>query len=50
MSIQNETTLDIIQDILGSFLKGKGLVDAIDCNDLRNRQQLLNSVQAPGFY
>ena len=53
MNIQNNTTLEILQDILGSFLKGKGLVDAVDFNVLHNRLQLLKSKyhdQVPGFY
>ena len=33
MSVQNDITLEILQDILGSILKGKeGLVDAFHCN------------------
>ena len=43
MSIQNEITLDILQAILGSFLKGKGLVDTNDRNDLRYRLQLFKA-------
>ena len=54
MNIQNDITLEILQDILGSFLKGtEGLVDAIDCHALHSRLQSLKSkweCQAPGFY
>ena len=54
MSIQNEIVLEVLQDVLGSFLKGKeGLVDAVDCTDLRTRLQSLRSkweVQAQGLY
>ena len=54
MSIQNEIVLEVLQDVLGSFLKGKeGLVDAVDCTNLRTRLQSLRSkweAQAPGFY
>ena len=42
MNTPNDVILDIIQDILGSFLKGKeGLVDANDGDDLRSRLQPL---------
>ena len=54
MSVQNDVTIEIIQDILGSFLKGKeGLVDASDCDALRDRLHSLKSKwesHAPGFY
>ena len=54
MNTPNDVILDIIQDILGSFLKGKeGLVDANDGDDLRSRLQPLNTkweAQAPGFF
>ena len=43
---------DIIQDILGTFLKGNGL-DANDGDDLRSRLQPLKTkweAQAPGFF
>lgn len=54
MKVPNHTLLVIIQDIFGSFLKGKaGLVDACDVNDLHCKLQSLKSVwesYAPGFF
>ena len=54
MSVQNDVTIQIIQDILESFFKGReGLVDASDCDALRDRLHSLKSrweSHAPGFY
>ena len=54
MNVPNHIQLIIIQDILGSFLKGKeGLVDASDGGDLYSRLQSLKPMWescAPGFF
>ena len=54
LSISNEVCFDILQDILGSFLRGKqGLVDMGSVAELHDKFQSLKSkweVQAPGFY
>ena len=44
MKISNEGVLEIIQDILGSFLKSKpGLVDVYTSKDLRSQLDSLQS-------
>ena len=53
MKVSNDVALIIIQDIFGSFLKGKGLVDACDVDDLHCQLQSLKTVwesHAPGFF
>ena len=54
MKVSNDGVLEIIQDILGSFLKGKsGLVDACTSEELRSQLHSLQSKWehiAPGFF
>ena len=54
LGVCNEVCFDVLQDILGSFLKGKqGLVDMGSVADLHDKFQSMKSkweVQAPGFY
>ena len=54
MKISNDCVLEIIQDILGSFLRGKpGLVDACTSKELRSQLHSLQSKWeriAPGFF
>lgn len=54
MKVSNELTLEIIQDILGSFLRGKpGLVDACTSEELRSQLYSLQSKWeciAPRFF
>ena len=54
MKVPNHVMLIIIQDIFGSFIKGKeGLVDASDVDDLHCNLQLLKATwesYVPGFY
>ena len=54
LSISNEVCLDILQDILGSFLRGKqGLVGMSSVVELHDKFQSLISKwerQVPGFY
>ena len=53
MKTSNDSMLEIIQDILGSFLRGKpGLVDACTSEELRSQLYSLQSKWeriAPGF-
>ena len=54
LNISNDVCTDILQDILGSFLKGKpGLVDISNAAELRDIFHSLEGkweAQAPGFY
>ena len=54
MKVSNDGVLEIIQDILGSFLRAKpGLVDAHTPDDLKSRLSGLNNKWeeiAPGFF
>ena len=54
MKVSNDGVVDVIQDVLGSFLKGKlGLVDASTSEELRESAFCLKSkwdTIAPGFF
>ena len=54
MKVSSDSVLEIIQDILGSFLRGKqGLVDACSSEDLRDKLYSMQGrweIIAPGFF